>query len=143
MSTGVKPATAFWVIAIAALLWNLLGVMQYLGMTMATHEDWVSSYGEEMANLYAAKPAWATGAFAIAVFAGAIGCIGLLLRKAWAKHLFIASLLGVIVHDIWMFMSGASGGAGAVGYIMILLVLVVAAFLIWFSQKKIDEGVLT
>jgi hypothetical protein len=47
-----------------------------------------------------ARPAWATGAFAIAVFGGALGCLLLLLKKSAAYYLFIASLLGVIVQLI-------------------------------------------
>lgn len=43
------------------------------------------------------RPAWATGAFAIAVFGGALYCVLLLLRKSTAYYLFIASLLGVII----------------------------------------------
>lgn len=43
------------------------------------------------------RPAWATGAFAIAVLGGALGCLLLLLRKSAAYYLFIASLLDAIV----------------------------------------------
>ncbi len=142
MSDVIKPTTSFWVIAILALLWNLMGVMAYLGMAMAPPEIMVESYGEEMAAVFASKPAWATGAFAIAVFGGVLGCIALLLRKAWAKHLFILSLIGVVVHNIWMFMSGAINAGGAAGKIQVVAVIIVAILLIWFAKKNTDNGVL-
>ncbi len=143
MSDGMKPPTLFWVIAGLALLWNLMGVMSYLGEAMASNELLVESYGEEAAALFASKPAWATSGYAIAVFAGVLGCIGLLLRKAWSKILFIISLLGVVVHDVWMVQSGAWNYGGALGKFFIVAVLVVAIFLIWFAHKKAAKGYLT
>lgn len=38
---------------------------------------------------------WATGGFGVAVFTGVLGCVLLLLRRSFALHVFIASLIGV------------------------------------------------
>ena len=74
------------------------------------------------------RPAWATVAFAIAVFGGTLGCLLLLLRKSAAFYLFIASLLGAIVQMTpHLGMDGATIGVGAF--------LLVAAFLIWYSKQ--------
>lgn len=143
MSERIKPPALFWVISILALLWNLMGVMAYLGMTMMPPDLLVEAYGQEYADVMASRPAWATAAFAIAVFAGVLGCIGLLLRKSWAKILFILSLIGVIVQNVWGFMSGAFNLVGTSDKIMTVLVIIVAIFLIWFAQKKAAKGYLS
>ncbi len=142
MSERIKPPALFWVISILALLWNLMGVMAYLGMTMMPVEALVESYGQEYADVMATRPAWATGAFAIAVFGGLLGCIGLLLRKSWSKILFIISLLGVVVQNIWGFMSGSFNLVGTSDKILTVLIIIVAVFLIWFAQKKTAKGYL-
>jgi len=142
MSERIKPPALFWVISILALLWNLMGVMAYLGMTMTPPEAFIEAYGQEYADVMASKPAWATAAFAIAVFGGLLGCVGLLLRKSWAKILFILSLLGVIVQNIWGFMSGSFNLVGTSDKVLTVLVLIVAVFLIWFAQKKTAKGYL-
>ena len=86
------------------------------------------------------RPAWATGAFAITVFGGALGCLLLLLRKSFATYVFIASLLGVIVT-----MTHALGMAGStIDFTPVLIgtsmSLVVAAFLIWYSKQAERKG---
>ena len=143
MSSSVKPSTAFWVIAIIALLWNLMGVAAYIMMTQATPEMIAESYGQGFADAFATKPAWATSAFAIAVFGGLLGCIGLLLRKAWSKMLFIISLIGVIVHNIWGVMAGTLSLVGTFDKIMTVAVMLIAIFLIWFANKNTNDGVLS
>jgi len=139
----IKPKTSFWIISIIALLWNLVGVVAYLGMSMMTPEMAAEGYGQEFADIFAAKPAWATGAFAIAVFAGLLGCIGLLMRKKWAAPLFIISLIGVIIHDIWGIMAGTLSVVGTFDKIMTVAVVLISLFLIWFARKKTAEGILT
>jgi hypothetical protein len=88
------------------------------------------------------RPAWATGAFAIAVFGGALGCLLLLLRKPAAYYLFIASLLGVIVqliHTLGIASSTIDFSPFEISMI-ILMPLVVAAFLICYSKWAESKG---
>lgn len=120
-----------------------MGVGAYLMMTTITKEDLVAQYGQEFGDIFAAKPAWATGAFAIAVFAGLLGSVALLIRKKWALHLFILSLIGVIVHDIWGIMAGTLSVVGTFDKVMTVMVVVIGVFLIWFTKKKIAKGYIT
>jgi len=139
----IKPKTSFWIISIVALLWNLIGVGAYLMMAKMTPEMAAEGYGQEFADIFATKPAWATGAFAIAVFAGLLGCIGLLLRKKWANILFLLSLIGVLIHNVWGVMAGTLSVVGTADKIMTVAVMLISIFLIWFARKKTAEGVLT
>jgi len=143
MSDTFPPRKSYWVISIMALLWNALGVWMYLYMTKVTPEELVTNYGQAFADIFANKPAWATGAFAIAVFAGLLGSIALLLRKKWARILFILSLIGVIIHDIWGIMAGTLSVVGTFDKVMTVVVVLIALFLVWFARKKTQDGILT
>ena len=118
-----KPHYTFWVVAAAGLLWNLAGCMNYI---MQTNPDSVAQMPEVYQLIINNRPAWATGSFAVAVFAGTVGCILLLLRRLVAVYLFVLSLLGIIgTAAFTMMVSG-------VVPIMILTLLIGAA-LLWYS----------
>lgn len=141
MTTTNKPNTWFWVIGILALIWNLLGVFVYLGQAYMT-DEMLSALPVEQQTLYAERPAWVTAAFATAVFAGAFGCIALLIRKKWATSLFILSLLGVLAQQTHSFFLSNTmevmGGASAMG--MPIMVVVVAIFLVWYARRATAKG---
>ena len=124
---------SFWTIGIVALIWNVMGIINFFAQMNA---DALAAYPEAARALVEGRPAWATGAFAIAVFGGALGCLLLLLRKSAAFYLFIASLLGVIVTNIHTL--GVAGSTEIwVGSVMSLAV---AAFLIWYSKQAGNKG---
>jgi len=56
----------------------------------------VAARPESYRAIVEARPAWATAAFAIAVFGGALGGVLLLVRRSAAYYVFIASLLGAV-----------------------------------------------
>ena len=109
-----------------ALLWNLLGVFAWASDLMLTAAD-VAKLPPEQQALYAARPAWAVLATGTAVLGGALGCLGLLLRKRWARALLVLSLVGVIAQDVGLFgMTDAIRTAGPVPMVLQGVVLVVA-----------------
>jgi hypothetical protein len=127
---------SFWVIGAIALIWSAGGVINYF---MQMNPDVLAAYRESERAIVEGRPAWATGAFAIAVFGGALGCLLLLLRRAAALYLFIASLLGVSVTMIHTLGIGFDFSLGEILGI-ILLPLVVAAFLVWYSTWTKSKG---
>lgn len=140
MTTSNKPGAAFWIIAVIALIWNIMGVMAYLGQAYMTDDERTLLPEAEQA-LYSDIPAWVTAAFAFAVFGGLLGALALLLRKKWATPLFIISLLGIIVQMIYnFFMSNAMDVYGPGGMIMPVLVLLIGFFLVWYSKKATANG---
>ncbi len=127
---------SFWAIGAVALIWNVMGVINFF---VQMNPDVLATYRESERAIVEGRPVWATGAFAIAVFGGALGCLLLLLRKSAAYYLFIASLLGVIVTMTHTFGVGIDFGLGEILGI-ILMPLVVAAFLIWYSTQAEGKG---
>lgn len=140
MTTQNKPGAAFWIIAVIALIWNIMGVMAYLGQAYMTDEEKALMPEAEQA-LYTDIPAWVTAAFALAVFGGLLGALALLLRKKWATPIFLISLLGIIVQMIYnFFISGAMDVYGPGGMIMPVMVLIIGFFLVWYSKKATANG---
>ena len=126
----VRVHWSFWVIGAIALIWNVLGAINFFAQM---NPDMLAAYRESERAIIEGRPAWATIAFAIAVFGGALGCVLLLLKKAAAFYLFIASLLGVIVTMMHTLGAGIHFGLGEILGI-ILMPLVLAAFLIWYAK---------
>lgn len=138
-TTNSKPSGSFWAIAIIALLWNLMGVNQYILMAYKSESVRAGLSAEKLA-LIDATPVWSTAAFAIAVFAGALGCVALLFRKKIANTLFLVSFLGIIIQNIDAFMRFKVSEFNGVELTMTLLIPVIALFLIWYSKKCISKG---
>lgn len=127
-------------VAIVALLWNLIGCVAYLSDVTITPEA-VAQMSLEQQALYNSRPAWAVAATAIAVWGGALGCIGLFLRKRWALPLLVASLAGVAVQDVAIFvLTGAGAMAGAAAYVLQGLVLLIAIALVQLARKANASG---
>lgn len=130
-----RPPSWYTPVAVVALLWNLLGCAAYL-MDVRLAPDDVAKMSEAQQAMYAARPTWAVGATALAVWCGALGCVALLLRKSWAVPLFLLSLIGVIAQDLWLFgMSGSVAQAGPAAIVLQGLVLVVAIALLLLGRN--------
>lgn len=105
MTTNNKPTTGYWIIAILALLWNGMGVVQYLTIELFTSEA-LSAMPELERNFYEGVPSWATAAFAFAVWGGLLGSLFLLLKRKWAKVAFMVSFAGIVVQLTYNYFIG-------------------------------------
>jgi hypothetical protein len=127
-------------VAIAALLWNLMGCAAYLSDVLLTAEDVAKMTAGQQA-LYASRPAWAVAGTAIAVWGGALGSLGLILRRRWALPLLSASVIGLVVQDVAMFVLGdvvKVYGSTVLG--LQLVVLAIAVGLLWFARVANARG---
>lgn len=129
-----KPPIWFWIVSVIAILWNAMGVDQYIGQAYKT-ERWRSAITDEQFETISSMPSWLTAAFAIAVFSGVLGSLGLLLRKKWASPLLILSLLAVMVQMGYILTQGHTENMG-----MTISIIVFAILLVWFSKKSQTKG---
>jgi hypothetical protein len=130
----------FKVVAIIALIWNLLGVLAFVGQMFITPEM-LSELPVAEQELYANTPIWATIAFAVAVFSGAFGSLFLLMRKSISTLLLILSLMGVLVQNIHsFFISKSIEVYGPGGIIMPVMIILLAIYLIWLAKKAQAQG---
>jgi len=128
--TLAKPHFSFWIFAAVGLLWNLMGCLNYI---MLANADVVGQMPELYQAIIAARPAWATAAFAIAVFGGAVGCILLLLRRRVAAAAFVVSLIAIAGHSVFTLrVAGVTPS-------LVLFVLVGVA-LLWYTSIARRSG---
>ena len=127
---------SFWLIGALALVWNVMGAINFI---VQFNPEMVAAYRESERAIITVRPLWATAAFALAVFGGALGSLLLLFKNRLAYPVFIASLLGVIVTMIHTLDSGISFGVGEIVGI-ILMPLVVASLLIWYAKYAAQKG---
>ncbi len=140
-----KVATTFWVVAGVAVIWNLLGVGAYMADVSMTADD-MAKLKPAMQDLYANRPAWATAAFAVAVFAGLLGSLLLLVRKRLATPVLLVSLFAILIQNFYNFGVAkvqAADKMGGIAFAMPALVLLIAVYLIYFSRVQTKAGVLT
>jgi hypothetical protein len=97
-----RPLGWFWLLAIALLAWNVIGLVALLFDPVLGLGD-VSKLAPEQQAIYAARPPIAFYGFVLATVAGTAGVIALLLRRHFALYLFIASAIGLVLQNAWLF----------------------------------------
>lgn len=136
---SVAPRS-FLIISGLALVWNVLGIASYV-MQVTLSEDALMAMPEAQRALYENVPAWATSAYAIAVNAGAIGSLLLLLRQALAVPVFVISLVAIIVQMYHgFFLANGLEILGPSAVVMPVLVTAVGIALIWYSRGAKEKG---
>ena len=141
-NSTTKPSTIFWVISTIALIWNIMGVVAYLGQAYMTDEA-MSLLAENEQAYYANVPTWVTAAFAIAVFSGFLGSLALVLKKKWAKPMFLISFVSVVIQVVYnLFIQEYIVFTGST-IILPLITVAIAAFLVWFANDAIGKRILT
>lgn len=130
----------FWLTAIFALLWNLVGLMTYV-MTVTLSEEVLATMPEAERALYTNIPVWVTAAYGIAVVSGVLACCALLLRRVWAVPLFLISLLAILVQMSHTLLgSQVLAVQGPAGLVLPLMIIVVAVYLLWFARSANQRG---
>ncbi|MGB5630344.1 MAG: hypothetical protein WBM45_01880 [Woeseiaceae bacterium] len=142
-STNI-PTTSYWIIAGAMLVWNLIGLIFYYQQSTLTEAVMLDAglTAQQIAHILN-TPAWGHSGYAIAVNAGVLGAIFLLLRKAWAVPFFILSLIGALVQDLDAIVlrdALDAWGTGALWLPVIVIVICVAE--IWYARGAKAKGLI-
>lgn len=140
MENTYKIPVWFWLVAVMALLWNLMGIFAFFMQVMIGPEQ-IQAMTEAEQALYAAYPSWMNIVFAVAVFGSSLGCIGLLIKKKWSKPVFLVSLIAIInqmYYNLFVLETTAVYGPGSA--VMPIMIIVVAAYLLWLSNRAIKKN---
>ncbi|WP_423603098.1 hypothetical protein [Sphingomonas sp. MS122] len=139
-SFAQKPPAWLYIVGIILLLWGLAGCWAfYMHVTLGAAAnpqatDWDRAY-------FAALPSWFTIDFAIAVGAGVLGSIALLLRSKWAVTLYWLSLIAVIIQFGYMFLAtDVIAVKGVSSTFFPAFIFVMALFQVWFSSMVKRRG---
>ena len=139
----VKATTWFWILAVVFFLWNIMGVLSFLGHTFIT-EDQLAKMTEDQRQLMSEYPTWTYVVFAIAVIFGFMASLGVLLRKKWAKRSAIISLCAIVpqmIQNVFFTRSIEVYGLSQT-IIMPILVVVFGVALVWFAGYVVKRGFL-
>ena len=129
----------FNTVVYVAIAWNLIGLIQYIAHVSVTPEALAAMSAAER-DLIMSMPAWATGAFALAVTTGFLGAAMLLMKKALALYFFLGSTVAVLVQNYYsFFMSRSVEVYGPAVYALPSMVVVISLLLVWFSLKAKNE----
>ncbi|MBB6123098.1 sugar transporter [Sphingobium subterraneum] len=118
-------------VAIAFLIWSLMGIAAYLTqVTMDTAE--LARSDPYQAHMFEQMPHWAWAAYAIAVWSELAGSFALLARRAWATPLYLISLVAVLIQFSYAFVLTdliAVKGLGAAVFPVVIIVIGLAQWL--------------
>ncbi len=133
-----KPGTLFWSLAGFFLLFNLLGLLFYYLSVTTTPEQIAESFSGEKQAFLNGTPTWATAAYAMAVNAGVLASIMLLLRKAWAFPIYIVSFVSVLIQDLDSFVlrNGVEVWGASGLYLPAVVIIVCVAELLYTRSAK-------
>lgn len=138
MSYQRKPTNLFWLISTLALIWNLIGIFNYLTQAFMTDEI-LASLPQDQQLMYQEVPAWVTAAFAVAVFSGTIGAVLMLLKKKIATTFFILSFIGIISQMSYgLLINENTDSYGPMGLLMPFMIISIGGYLIWYSKKAAE-----
>ena len=137
---NIRAATPwwFWVISIFVLIYELMGISNYLMMAFATPESYAAQgYTAEQIAFMSDVPVLYTSVFALAVWSGLLGAILLLLRKSWAAYVLAFSFLMVLISFVFDITGGTFDVLGqAYLYIMLAVTLVSLLSVIFAFRMK-------
>jgi len=139
-----KAPWHLWVVGVVALLFNSIGVFDYV-MSMMQGESYMASAGMTPAQIahYMEMPTWMTATWAIGVWGAFLGSLLLLLRNKLAFPVFVISLAAFLLSLVYTYLL-TNGGEG-MGSSMAIISAVIAVLLLFFagySRAMTQRGVL-
>lgn len=140
MTSTYKPNALFWVIAIVALLWNLMGIFQFIG-PMFFPEVIYEGYSQDAIDMFNNLPSWYWVVFGIATISGLLAAITQLLRKKIAVLLFLVSLITVIIVEVYyIFGTNVTDVLGQAAVFMPILVVIFSIIFYFYSKGAARKG---
>jgi hypothetical protein len=132
-TSTTKVPKWFFITIVLLLVWNLMGIINFFSQINMTEEN-IALLPVEQQKFYTEFTLIPSIAFALGVFGGALGCLGLLLKKPLSIYFFWISLVGILVqtsHNL-----SIDTGEMRTYIISMALLLVVVTFISIFLAKK-------
>lgn len=141
-SRYVSTPRRFWIVGVAALVWNLIGAMDYV-MTQAKSEAYMSWFTPEQLEFFYSFPAWLVSGWAVAVWGSVLGSVLLLMRRKFAVNVFVISFsfMVLMVAHKYGYVDGAIT-VGVGGFLLSIVIFAVSLALVIYSRFMFIKGVL-
>ncbi|MGV6850986.1 MAG: hypothetical protein ACWA5R_02265 [bacterium] len=143
VETNQKVHWSFWLIGIAALLWNAMGCVDYF-MTQTRNEAYLSGYSAEQLAYFTSFPSWVIALWATAVWSSLLGSIVFLMRKKVAVILFLVSLISMVMTTIenYVFSNGMQYMGDTFSLVFTAVIFLIALALYIYSKHLAQKGIL-
>ncbi len=148
MSTTQSPEPTraprhLWVVGILILLWNAMGAFDYV-MTQTHNDAYMSNFTPEQLEYYNNFPVWMVSSWAIAVWAGVLGAVLLLLRKSWAVSVFLVALVAFLVSTLYsyVFSNGLEVVGDTFSLVFTAVIFLVSVAQYWYASRLRKRRVL-
>ncbi|MBA2653288.1 MAG: hypothetical protein H0U73_13645 [Tatlockia sp.] len=142
-SKSIKTPWHIWLIGILGLIWNSIGVYDFI-MAQTKNKAYLSSFTPEQLSFFYGLPFWVVVAWAISVWGGLIGIILLLCRRAAATWWFLVSFVGILLTTFNNFV--LSKGMEVIGdttsLVFTSLIILVALGFYLYSVNMQRKGIL-
>ncbi len=138
---SAKPPIWFWGICVLFVLWNIVGVSNYLMTVMATPESLTKqNYSSDQVEFLLSMPPLYAAAFALAVWSGLLAAVLLLLRRRLAVPVYLASVGFVILSFFFDYIGGTFTVLGNAYLGIMGFVTVMAIVEYMFARLSRDHG---
>lgn len=141
MTRLTKATALFWIVAIIALIWNLMGLTAFLMDTFAPELSQVGFTAEQI-EMASSAPFWTKIAYGTATITGFLAAVMLIAKKKLAIVLFLISLIASIFHSghIIVGMDGMNVFGLWMGLAFPLLIIVLDLFFWWYSKYALQKN---
>jgi len=141
---SLKAPWHVWVVGFLSLLWSSVGAMDFV-MTQTRNKAYMGGFTRAQLDFYYGFPTWVVVAWGIAVWGGVLGSLLLLLRRCQAVHLFLASLICMVLTDIRNlgFANGLEVMGGGAALMFSAMIFVIGALLLVYARSMCKRCVLS
>lgn len=144
-----KAPWHLWVLGIVSLLWFAGGANDYV-MTKTANEAYLGMAADNMGvsvamilDYFNGYPLWATVAWALGVWGAVAGSVLLLLRRRFAFHGFVVSLIGLAGSTAYTFTSDIPPEFATTGQLVFTAVIWASVFgMAFYASAMTKAGVL-
>jgi hypothetical protein len=140
--SSVKTPGHFWAVGLVALLWNLIGALDYTA-TQLRIEAYMGQFTPEQLEYFYGFPSWAVACWAIAVWGSLLASILMLLRQRLAVPVFGIAIVAMVLTTVQNYLLSEGlriMGSGAA--VFSAVIAFIALFLFFYSRAMATRGVL-
>ena len=142
MNAVAKTPRHLWAVGIATLLFNLGGVIDYVG-THAFPEAYLAGFAEDARAYFVGFPAWQVFFWALGVWGAFAASVLLLLRSRFAIHATIVSLVGLAVMTVVQYTQPWPASLDMPGvHVFNAVIWAVQVLLLYYAVRQRRAGVL-
>ena len=141
MDGSMRPPAWYWIVAILAFLWEATGCYFYLVQVRMTPAD-LAALPPAQAEAFASMATWQWATFAVAVWIGLTGALGLLLRRRWASLALWVSLIAAAVQYGYTFFATPilERMPASEALPLPITIIVLGLVFVWFAGFAANKG---